>query len=493
MEGLIEKQMTLVAATLIVFAVGCERRDPQSRAITEARNTLAAAGSGGSAAAPRSALEGNYSKVLSTIKDDGGASEAVKAINASITGGALGGQGALAAGAFRDADALLLRAVGVAKAKRSLYADQRGLADSLSGYDPRADIATFDGQIKDREGELVIAKKQLGDNEAKVNGIRGRSKAKADEARSMMESLGSLRGRLLDASSADRPTLAAQLNQERRKAEGVMKESELLDAEAAKISPVSVELGLTVKQIERQIGSFNTAKESARSLGQSRSQSSAEAAKGAEQTAGELAEAVIAVRRLLADEVKPAFEAALAKLNQSTGKFGQARGGPDQILLSLSVGASAQAVGSLQREYAEVLARVSTLLGLAGNARPPIPGAADFTAAAETLASESKQSLEAALQQYEKAKSSFRSGGGSGELRERLDQLSVKLNETWVRLGGVAPEEVKAEEPAAETEAAPPTEGEPAMAPASEEAPATEEAVPAENAEQPTEVPPPGR
>ncbi|MBL8744758.1 MAG: hypothetical protein JNK58_00220 [Phycisphaerae bacterium] len=488
MDGLIEARVILAATALMAFAGGCERRDASSRSMVEARNTMTAVGAGGSAAAPKSTLEGGYAKVLATIKDDAGSSESVKAINAAFMGGALGGQGELAAGAFREADAALLRQIVVAKSRLSLYLEQRGLADALSGYDPNVDIAAFDGQIAEREREREAAKARLAENEAKVTGIRGQSEAKAEAARSMMASLGALRERLLEASSSDRPSLAEQLNTERRKAEGVMKESELLDAEAAKIAPISEELRLRVEQIERQISSLQKAKEQARLLSESRVASAAEASRGATQTASELAQELEAVQTTLSERVKPAFEAALSKLSQSAGKFGQARGGPDAALLSLSNGMSAQAIGSLQREYAEVLARVSSLLASAGAAKPAIPGASGWTSAAESIASEAKQALDAALQQYEKAKSSFRSGGGSAELREHVDRLSAKVNETWVRLGGAPPAEEKAVEPEPESEI-PAAVEEPGMsAPASDEP--AEEAPPAEGGtEQPTQGP----
>lgn len=462
MDGSLNTRWILAAAAIVSIAGGCERRDPQARALVEAKNTLAAAGSGGSSAAPKSTLEASYAKVLATVKEDGDASDATKAINAAMSGNALGGQGELAAGEFREADARLLMALNAAKAKLGLYASQRGLAASLSGYDPQTDIARFDDQINERERELAAAKKSLADNEAKVNEIRGRAKAKADQARSMMEALGPQRESLLNASSADRPTLAKQLNDARRQAEAVMKESELLDAEAAEIAPRSIEHDLKVKQVEQQIAALNSAKGKARELAASLAQQAAEATKGAEQTGVELAAAVASVQTLLADDVKPAFEAALSKLSQAAGKFGQSRGGPEQGLQSVSVGVAAQAVGSLQREYGDVLARVAAVLDMAAKTQPPIAGASDFAAAGETIAGESKQAFAAALEQYEKAKSSMRSGG-SAEVRERMDLLSRKIDETWVRLGGVPPEEPKAEEPAPEPapeEAAPAPEGE---------------------------------
>lgn len=483
MDGSLNTRLILAAAAIVSVVGGCERRDPQARALVEAKNTLSAAGSGGSSAAPKSTLEASYTKVLATVKEDGDSSDATKAINAAMSGNALGGQGELAAGEFRDADARLLIALNAAKAKLGLYASQRGLAASLSGYDPQSDIARFDDQIKERERELAVAGKSLADNEAKVNDIRGRAKAKADQARSMMEALGPQSESLLNASSADRPTLAKQLNDARRKAEAVMKESELLDAEAAQIAPRSIEHDLTVKQIERQIASLNSAKDKSRELAASLTQQAAEATKGAEQTGVELASAVSAVQKLISDDVKPAFEAALSKMNQASGKVGQSRGGPEQGLQTISVGFAAQAIGSLQREYGEVLARAAAVLGLAAKTEPPIAGASEFGSAAEAVSAESKQALASALEQYEKAKSSFRSSG-SAEVRERLDQLSIKINDTWVRLGGVPPEEPKPEEPAPE-EAAPAPEGEPSETPA-EDAPAND--APLEE-EKPAEVP----
>lgn len=478
------------AACVALLAGGCERRDPATRAINETKNTLLAAGSGGSAAAPAETLQKNYAQAIATIKDDG-ASEATKAINAAIAANILHGQGGLEAEQFRRADAALLRDMATARAKLGLYIEQQALATALSGYDPKADLAAFDAQIKQREQELADAKKRHEANESRVAGIKARASAKAEEGRAAMQALGSMRAALPEASADDRPALAQRLNEGRRRAERLMKESDLLEAEAAQFAPESTGLALEVNRVEHQIASLNTAKESARGLAESRRSTSAEAARGAEATATELSEAVRAVRASLAEHVKPAYEAALGKLNQAAGKFGQARGGPDQNLLALTGGAAAQSIGALQREYAEVLARVADLLNSAGSVQPAIPGASEFAQAGEETAAESKQILDAAFQQYEKAKSAVRSGG-SAELRERVDQLAARINETWVMLGGTPPEEEKLSESPESDEASPAPEAESDVAPDAE---TPDEETPKEETEpagEPAGEPPPG-
>lgn len=482
-------------AVLALAAGGCERSDPQSRAIGEASNTMLATGVGGSSPAPRATLDKNFKQVLATLKEGGDGDDATKAIMAALGGNALGGQGEIAAAGFREADGHLLSAVGEAKARLGLYVEQRSLATALDGYDPEADVARFDAAMKEREKALVAAERALDDVKKRVETTRGKAKGKADQGRGMMERLGGLRQRLMDASSEDRPGLAAELNKARREAEGVMKESELLEAEAETISPLLIERSLAVEEVERQIASLEVAKSRARELAASRAAGAAEATKGAEQTGAEVAQVIAEVRRVLAEEVKPAYESAAAMFNQEAAKYSQSRNGPDQKLLKLTAGSAAQSIGALHREYAASLGRVGQVLALAGKIQPEIEGAEEFRAAAEAIEGERKQALAAALEQYDKARSAFESGG-SGDLRERLEALSARVTEAWVALGGTPPEEPKAEEPPPAEEVAPAPEAEGEVQPAKDPAPETESAPESAETPPPPEEPngpPPGR
>lgn len=475
--------LSLTVLALQLTAGGCGREDSASRAIAEAKTHLVTAGAGGSAAAPKDVLEKKFKEAIASLKPGEG-SDSSKALQSAIEAGALTGQGDAAAGTYRRADARLLASLNKAKARLNLYTDQRALATALEGYDPKADIASFDDQINERERELAEAKKAHAANLSKVEALRADAGEKASRGQSMMQSVGALRQQLMDAQPVDRAALALQLNTARREAELVMKDSELVDADAARIAPHSGELALLVQQAERQIASLNAAKDRARALAKSRAETSAEAARGAEQTAGEVVESISEVRRVLDEEVKPAFDAAIAKLTQAAGKFAQSRGGADQRLLTLMNGTAAQAVGSLQREGGESTARVATILEIASKAKPPIAGASEWAQAAQTLREQSKQAFETALEQYEKAKSALDSAGGSGDVKERIEALAARVEQTRIRLGGKAPE---APAPEAAPEAAP-SEGDSAPAKTTGETPAEgmapiEEGTPAETPE----------
>jgi hypothetical protein len=458
-----------------MVALGCDRQDSASRAIEEAKTHLATAGAGGSAAAPKYVLDKKFKEAIAALKASEG-SESTGALQSAIEAGALGGQGDVAADAFRQADARLLAALNVAKAKVNLYTDQRALEAALKGYDPQGDIAHFDDQVKERERELAEAKRALSENTSKVDALRAEARDKAFRGQSMMESVGVQREQMMNASPGERAALASQVSAVRRDAELVMKDSELLEAEAARIAPRSGELELLVRQAERQIAALNAAKDRARDLAKSRADASAEAARGAETTAREVAEAVALVRKVFDEEVKPAFDAAAAKLSQSASKLTQSRGGPDQKLLTLMNGSAAQSLGSLQREFGESVARSATVLGLAAALTPAVEGASEWSKAAAELRAQSMQAMETALEQYEKATSAFDSAGGSAEVRERVEALAARVEQTRIRLGGKKPEEpapAEGEAPTPESPAETPAEN---MAPAEEPAPESGEA-----------------
>lgn len=437
-------------------SAGCEKPDAHARSVRQAENTLLTVGLGGSAAAPREVLEKKYAEALQALNDESARSDEAKAINAALAASAVGGQAEIACAAYREADARLLAAYIRAKASVSLYREQSGLAASVKGYDPSADVSAFDAEQAKRRAELESAKQALKANEDRLADIRGRSKAKADQAASIMESLGPRRERLLNAIGSERASLAEALNKERRSAELLMKDAELLSAEADRYAPLSGELLLSVRQVERQIESLENAKQRARQLADSREAIGRDAESAARTTGEEAARDLESMRTLLEEVVRPAFETAASKLGQYTGKVGQSRGGPEQRLLSINQGFAAQGVGALHREFGESVGRAALLMQQAADATPALSNAGELRSAAEALAARSKEALTEALQQFEKAKSSFESGGGSPEVKQRLESLAQRVQAMWVGLGGIPPEEPA---PALEEAAPVPEEG----------------------------------
>ncbi|MDX2116419.1 MAG: hypothetical protein SFZ24_12485 [Planctomycetota bacterium] len=432
----------------------CERADPRTEAMVRSRDTFSAVGSGGSAAAPSEVLSKGYQSVLGELSGAGSPDDqAMAALFSAMNAHALSGQGDLAAAKFREADARLMRATNAAAATLKLLVDQRSLARALEGYDPSADIARFQSEAQAKRGELEQVRGRLAEATRRVEAIRAEAAQKLEQSRGMREALAPLQARLTEATSAERGAAAEKLHEERRRADAVAREGELLEARAVREAPAIGELELEVARVERQIEMLEQAAQRARDAATRRAEESRAAAEAARSTEAEARTVVAEVLRVVNEEVTPAFEEARGKMQSAASKLASARGGPAQQVLSSATGAAAQLLGALHREHGEALSRAAQVVESA-LLDPPIGGAEGVAEAAAGLRSAAEAARAAALEQYEKARGIFESGG-SGEAGERLQRLSTRVNEMWVRLGGKAPEAAPESpaEPAAETPA----------------------------------------
>lgn len=461
----------MCAAALVVLA-GCDKKDPDSVAIAKARNTLEALDTGGSAA-PASNRSERFAEAAKTVASITGTDPSA-ALAQALGGTAILGQAELAQAKYRESDGDLLRLVAAARAKLNLYQRQRGLTAALSNFNPQPEIDGYQQVIAQRNKELAGFDADLRANDAKVTDLRAQAKTKSDQGRAMRESSASLEQSLLSADSASRPTLAEQVRQARRQADAVLKEADLLEVQADRIAPTSGELQLKVQQARQQIESLERAIAGARDRDETMKRQSADAARAADAAGAELQAAITAVVSHANDVAKPAFESAVSLIAQATSKLnaGRTGGGAAQ---QTSVGLAAHAEGAFRREYAEAMARVSSVLADAGAATPPAPGAEEFTAQSRSFAEQRDAANQAALEAYERARTAFSSG--SGATAERLQRLSAAIDAFLIERGlkkpEAAPEPPPAEAPPEQpaTDAAPTGEAEPAPTEATAEQP----------------------
>lgn len=451
----------VLCAAMMVALAGCEKQDSESIAIAKARNTLEALDTGGIAAPPTNRSE-RFAEAAKAVASITG-SDPSAALAQALGGTAILGQAELAQAAYRERDSELLRLVAAARAKLNLYQRQRGLAASLSNYNPQPEIDGYEQVIGQRNKELAALEVELRSNDARVAELRSQAQAKSEQGRSMRESSASLEQSLLSADSSSRPGLAEQVRVARRAADAVLKEADLLEVQAARYAPTSGELQLKVQQVRRQIESLEKAIAGARERDQSMKRQSAEATTAAEAAGTEAQAAVAAVVSHANDSVKPAFDSAVSLIAQASSKLnaGRSSGGAAQ---QASVGLAAHAEGAFRREFAESLSRVAALLADAGSITPAIPGGDGFASEAKTFSEQGAEASKAALEAYERAQSSFSSGGG-GATGERLQKLSAAIDAFLVERGLKKPPEP---EPAAsETPAETPSDS-PAEQPAAE-------------------------
>ena len=416
-----------LAAALALSAGGCGQQDETSRTIADTRNTLEALALGG--ASPRSLRETKYREIVAVLTPiaQGGDSESVS-LAQGLLGEALAGQGELAADVFRQADEELLRTVSAASAALNLYIEQRALEASLKGYDPGPDIAEFDRLTEQRMGERAAAKAALAETLAKRDALLNQAAQLTAQAQDLRVQEAKLRTQASSTAAESRLPVVESAQRIRRQWETLLKQAEELRAQTGLYDPVAAEIELDVKQADRRIASLDHAKEMARARAQSLSEASAAAGRSAQEAATAASAAMDAVLVALNEGTKPTYSDAAGKYEQALSRVSSARGAAGRAGATLSTGAVAHTLGSLQREQGESLLRVAMLLELAGSVEPALPKAKEFAAAAQELRTESKETLQSAAGSYERASSSFESRGAASEdVAARMTRLAEEI------------------------------------------------------------------
>ncbi|HBS27873.1 MAG TPA: hypothetical protein DEB06_00130 [Phycisphaerales bacterium] len=416
--------------------------------------------------------EQKLGQVVSALQQaSGGADEESATIIAGLMGDALAGQADLLAARAREVDARLLAEMNSADALFTLWAQQASLATALSGYDPSKDLAALDEQARALGVQLTAAQQALRANEARVQELLDLAKGREEASTGFATREAELRKALNFAPAPDRPELARRVNQARREREIASREGEVLRAEAEKVAPASKELGLGIKRVEGQIGSIETTKAMLIEKARTEREASQQARREADETLGRLKAAAERVLAIVKDELQPAVSEALGKYSEASSRLNQAKGGASRGVASARGASVSHAVGSVQREYAESLARAARLLHGVSGAVVGLGGGAALAQAAAQMKTESEEALKAAADAYEEASSGLSGSEGPG-LGERLAKKA---------------REIRGEpEPAPESEAAPTEEGlgEEGEAPEPAEEPVEEPAAPSEG-EQP--------
>ncbi len=454
------------------FGSACGESDPTSLGIAQARNTLEAMAKG--PPKTRALLEQKYNEVVTALTPltQGGASaesESVAFVQ-GLLAEALAGQGELGSALFREADAELMRSVAAASATVNLYIEQRALEASLTGYDPEADITRFEAMAVERRADLTKSQAELAATTRERDAFVAQAEGLENRAQGLREAEGHIRERAQAASASQRMPFLREAQHTRREWETLIRQAEELRAQTTEYVPRLIEIELRIAQSQRRLLGLDQAKSSAGSRASSLREESASAGRAAEE-AGEAARLTIeAALAAMNEGTRPTFEQASGKLGQALSRASGVRGAAARAGAQVSTGTIAHALGSVQREQGESLARVATLLEHAAGATPPLAGASEYAASAQRIREEAKALLIQAAESYEKAIAALGAGGGggAGETSERAQRVAKALEEIRREILG---------EPAPEPEAAPleETQGEaeaPIEPPASEVVPA---------------------
>jgi len=275
--------------------------------------------------------------------------------------------------------------------------------------------------------QLAATQQALTANDARIKELMDQAQSLESQTSALAERENDLRKSMNFASSEQRPEIARRAYEARRDREIAYREAEALRVQAERVAPLSTEIQLSIRQLETQIGSIEATKQMLREKQRTEQAASEGARREADATAGLVREAAQGVLAIVTEELQPAASEALSKYGEAASRWNQARSGPSRTLANIRAAAVQHGIGSLQREYAESLARAARLLGEVGGLRPAINGSQAFRDAAEQMVTEAGEALIAAADAYESASSGLASGEGQGGLGERLARLAREI------------------------------------------------------------------
>lgn len=427
---------TRVAASATVLALiagvagglgACDTRSSSDRAIEKASNEIYGLTGGGTVAAPDESTKQSMEKVISGVADATSDSSASRAASAQL----LTAQAQLALGEAPAANAMALdrevrggfdRAVGLLSSWSALNAG----AHASESFDPSSTIADLTKTIEAKRSEVQEQQAHLGrirDQVAKLESERQTFLTAADELQAQYASqMDAIRGQSAIASSA----AVERAQQVWRNAEKARLDAARLTAQIEVLGPEAQSRQMVAEQTQKQVQDLTAAIEDLRTQRQARTQAADQSRDDAQRVAGTLDQAVIDASKRLADEVIPAYDAAIGVFAKAASASGAAEGAAPAAG-RVTTGAARQSIAELNWMKAQALAYEGRVLGALSKATPALPNASDYANRAKASMDAAKEALAAATQAFSQAQSAFANAPAQGAARERLQQLGELL------------------------------------------------------------------
>ncbi|HVZ94023.1 MAG TPA: hypothetical protein VG797_05895, partial [Phycisphaerales bacterium] len=200
------------------------------------------------------------------------------------------------------------------------------------------------------------------------------------------------------------------------------------------IEPQSEEIRREIRRAQSQKDSLEHAKQSLVSL-KTFTQEQVKAAKdAAAQAAEQVSAEAAAIEKLLNEEVKTKYDDAASKYASALSKANAARNGGSRQAVAVTSGTIQHAIGALQRERSESLARAGAFFADVGSMKPAPANAAHFVELASALTTEAGAAKATAGESYTTASGSMQGAG-----IEPYTRLSEQLTKVGQTLSGATP------------------------------------------------------
>ncbi len=444
--------VTASAAVALTLG-GCEEANPASEAVNKASTQMEMlALGGGQKPLAEDRLRDGYSTVLTTLRPaEAGSAGSRRAAAASLAAQAELGLGSLALADALDTELACARREAEIRTLQNHWTSLKSLEASLLAFDPSGEIARLEEERVTRAAEVTVARQELAEAQAELDGMRSRIASLEEQARVKWREETEIRQSAVDMDEVTRASLIADATRLKRQGDALDRQASELRAELESREPALRDIEAEIDRLTTQSEQLSAAIQALQTERSQRVALAEETAAEASALASRIAE-VVGQLDDLREAAPAAWQTVAEACDAAAGKAGAASGAASN-LGQIQSGAAEQMRGDAlvhQAGGCEAYASTMRLLAQTEPALPRTEAYAAAAAAAEQKAAELRSLAETA---YGQAADAFEALGGEGDRVERaMQQLGGTLRE---KAGTpAAPAEETWEEPVEDGEAA---------------------------------------
>lgn len=431
-------RLALLAGTVGVLGlVGCGP-DADERALSDASIKLSSIDVGVGTRVPPGVSGATYNEVINAMQPLAAGEGALAADAAVLVAQAQRGRGihALDQAAALENDAINMMP-GI-RARLRGWQMHNAAAEAAAAYDPSPELSRIDADVRARQEEAEQQRSRKAEIESRVSELLNQVADRLAKASALRDDAGSLQLRIPSVTATEGLELAERIRE-------LSREADRLEFEARDLKNQADRLALDVQGSKVQIDKLTTQVEL---LGQSRAAVQARAKASEEEAARARADAQKAAAEIAArvdtgdgaltpfreNQIVPATEEALREFQAAASS---ARGGVGarRSNAQIAIGQAQQSLGDTLWNRALGYEAYGQLMEELATAEPALPAAAEYASRAGAAQASANEARQSAFEAYQAAKGAYESTGASGEARDLLDQVSIRLNEISRQVG----------------------------------------------------------
>lgn len=409
----------------MAMLVGCDGGSDRLASEVELIQTrLEAMHTSGGAPAPAGHRVKVYNDTIAKIQDlSGSATEAQQATLALILANVKAGLADIEAQEALGKIAEVTRAGSLVRSALDMYTSQHALADSMLGYSPSEDLASLDEQTAAIESRMAEARRALASSDQELAALRQEAEELRAKAQSERDKASRLEVESLSQPTEARASMIEQARDHLLAAGELERQLGQLQIEIDQIEPLSAGSEDEIVRLQRQLDRLTLARSSVREMDRELTRASEAARQQANEAATEIARRFETLTKLVDDELIPAYDEAMSKLNAAASDAGRARNAGDRSMAQITTGSIASSAAAMAQSQAQAMRHLAALVREMESVRPALPGRERYAQARQRYEELAQNAAGVHAEQSQRASSSFR-GAGSGSSRDVYTSLA---------------------------------------------------------------------